>query len=90
MKHIAFQYTDTKNITKNRAVLVLQEPNKYVTGYDVIELSEEDVGRMSVALGKAQDAYKLEMARIADEFDCNKAYRQFLPERMQDVVSEYL
>lgn len=90
MKHIAFSYTDAKNITKQRSIIVIQEPNVYVTGYDVSELPENEVESMSAALGLALDAFRTEQLRIASEFNCDSKYRQFIPSRMSDVVAEYL
>lgn len=90
MKYASFSYTDSKNVTKQRSVLILQEPMKFVTGYDVSEVSDENVARMAVELGRAIDNFKAEQARIAAEFDCATAYRQFVPERMDYITTEYI
>lgn len=88
MKVKTFNYTDAKGKQSSRKLLVVTEPVDKVSGVDLSEMSDEVIGEFAERYNQIHDAYMQAMTNLQNEFDLNYRFRQFIPERMADVVSE--
>jgi 2-polyprenyl-3-methyl-5-hydroxy-6-metoxy-1,4-benzoquinol methylase len=90
MKLTAFKYTDAKGNITTRQILNIGEPTDKVTGIDLSELNTEESAQYAAKYGMLLDTFKTSALALAEEFDIVHNFRQFIPARMEDVVSEYV
>jgi hypothetical protein len=86
MKIVTFQYTDAKNKTTERTVLVTQTPQTNMAGIDVSELDVFQVMDAACEFNIAWTEYLEKVEAIKQEFELQHRQRNFVPERMQNVA----
>lgn len=84
----SFKYTDAKNRTSDRVLMVHSIPSTMYSGTDITELDEEQRGLFIAEVDAAKDRYAKELQAIIDNYDLNYKYRQFRSEKMTDVTKE--
>lgn len=90
MKLTEFTYTKRSGDVSQRAVLVSQEPNKFLQGVDVSELDNEDLGELITKLRALEDRVQAERAVLMAEYDLTYSFRQFDPELISDQTVEWV
>ena len=90
MKLTEFTYTKRNGDVSQRAVLVSQEPNKFLQGVDVSELGNEDLGELITKLRALEDRVQAERAVLMAEYDLTYSFRQFDPELISDQTVEWV
>ena len=90
MKLTEFTYTKRNGDVSQRAVLVSQEPNKFLQGVDVSELDNEDLGELITKLRALEDRVQAERAALMSEYDLTYSFRQFDPELISDQTVEWV
>ena len=90
MKLTEFTYTKRNGDVSQRAVLVSQEPNKFLQGVDVSELDNEDLGELITKLRALEDRVQAERAVLMAEYDLTYSFRQFDPELISDQTVEWV
>ena len=90
MKLTEFTYTKRNGDVSQRAVLVSQEPNKFLQGVDVSELDNEDLGELITKLRALEDQVQAERAVLMAEYDLTYSFRQFDPELISDQTVEWV
>lgn len=84
----SFTYTNNRGVTTARVVYVTGKPSKFVSGVDLSELTEEEQG---VYISEASRLYAEYMERVAElntAHDLTNSYRQFDPDKMQNIKTE--
>ena len=90
MKLTEFTYTKRNGDVSQRAVIVTQEPNKFLQGIDVSELDNEDLGELITKLRALEDRVQAERAVLMAEYDLTYSFRQFDPELISDQTVEWV
>ena len=90
MKTLVFNYTKADGKVSHRVLAVSNEPTKNYSGTDISELDTDAQVDYLMAVNAAKNAYLEALKSINDKFDLNHNYRQFNPENMSNVVSEYI
>lgn len=90
MKLTEFTYTKRSGDVSQRAVLVTQEPNKFLQGIDVSELDNEDLGELITKLRALEDRYAAERAALVADYDLTYSFRQFDPELVSSQTVEWV
>ena len=90
MKLTEFTYTKRNGDVSQRAVLVTQEPNKFLQGVDVSELDNEDLGELITKLRALEDRVQAERAALMAEYDLTYSFRQFDPQLISDQTVEWV
>ena len=85
MKLAAFNYTDAKNKTTQRVILVTEQPQNKLQGIDVTELDDSEAVSFARQYGRLLDDFRQQVLELQAEFDVTHNFRQFLPERMEAV-----
>lgn len=82
-----FTYVKPGNKTSERTLLVLGQPSKNYFGIDMSDMLTDDFARFSEKYNTLQREYKESVAKLMADFDLTHNYRQFDPEKMQDVTT---
>ena len=85
-----FKYTKANGDVSERALIVTQEPVKLLAGIDVTELPEAQFAEFTNEYRKIKDRQHQEMLELQAKYDLTHNYRQFTPERMSEVVTEWV
>ncbi len=88
MKIQSFKYTDLKNHTTDRLVLVVGEPSTKVSAIDLSELGEFDQIEFALSYKKLYDQFLGQVKALQSAYDLNHRYRQFFEDKMDGVVTE--
>ena len=90
MKVLEFTYTKPNGEVTKRAVVETIKPNKYVCGFDISEMDSDTM----VEFAKEYNALEAQFAEarlaLQAQFDIKHNFRQFDPERMTEVTSDYI
>jgi len=90
MKLLEFTYTKQDGSVSKRAVIELVSPNKFVEGWDVSELDEQNFAQFTQTMGELRRRQHEETMQLLVDFDLKHNYRRFKPESMSDVQVEYV
>lgn len=90
MKIMEFVYTKNTGESKQRAVLVMQEPQEFVEGIDLSDMPEEEFADFVSVYSKAYDEWQLKSQTIMHDFELKQNYRRFKPTGMTDTVVQYV
>lgn len=90
MKYIEFNYTDRKGKNTNREALVIKEPNHFVECIDVSELEMDEQAMLASEYDKLLSRFQEELLALYYKHDVTNNYRQFDPEKMSIMHSEYI
>lgn len=89
MKVKFFEYTKANGDVSSREVVVVQEPNNFVEGYDITEIQPADFGQFSVEYAQMLNRQKAEMLELLNKYSLSHSYRRFTPSKMTNVETEY-
>lgn len=90
LKLLQFTYTKKDNQVSDRAIIELEQPNKFVKGIDVSHLDSDDFAAFVEDMRKLKsEQYKQTMELLA-QHDLKHNFRQFDPAKMSEVQSEYV
>ena len=90
MKLVEFTYTKTGGDVRNRAVIVTQEPTKLLSGIDVSALPEADFALFTQEMSALKNRQHQEIMDLMEKHDLKHNFRQFTPEKMSNVQSEWV
>lgn len=90
MKLMEFNYTKADGTSSQRAIIEVAKPTKNYEGIDVSQMPEpEFAGFVQEYRQLLNSQYEAKMALI-HKYDLTHNYRQFIPEKMTDVVTEQI
>lgn len=87
MQRIEFIYTKPDGKVSERDLLVLSAPNTYYKGLDMSELEEEDKYAFLTEYRELQEKHRKEAQALQAKHDLKYAFRQFIPDRMSEIVT---
>ena len=90
MKLLEFTYTKQAGDVSKRAVIELVTPTKFVEGWDVTGLDNNEFANFTQAMGELRRRQHAETMQLLQDFDLKHNYRRFKPESMSDVQVEYV
>ena len=90
MKLTEFTYTKRNGDVSQRAVLVSQEPNKFLQGIDVSELDNDRLAEIIQAMREQLDKHQAERIDLLEKFDLKHNFRQFDPQLISDQTVEWV
>ena len=90
MKLLEFTYTKQAGDVSKRAVIELVTPTKFVEGWDVTGLDNNEFANFTQAMGELRRRQHAETMQLLQDFDLKHNYRRFKPESMSDVKVEYV
>lgn len=90
MKFIEFTYTKASGDVSNRAVVVTQEPTKLLSGIDVSELPEAEFASFTQEMSALKNRQHQEIMDLMEKHDLKHNFRQFSPDKMTNVESEWV
>jgi methionine synthase I (cobalamin-dependent) len=88
MKLINFKYIDIKGKETERDLAVLHNPSDKYVGYDVGELTDEEVVQFAVEYDKLHSEFQEKIAGLVEKYDMRYKFRTFLEKSMSGIVSE--
>jgi hypothetical protein len=88
MKLATFGYTDLKGKKSNRVILVSSMPSNKLSGIDVTELSDEEVGTFANKYDSLHDEFIAKVQELKASYDLKFNYRQFLESGITDLTTE--
>jgi hypothetical protein len=89
MQTITFTYTKDESKVSDRVLLVLEKPSQMFKGIDITELFDKDPNLAAKFVEKVEEAHALflkEIKALQKEYDLTHNFRQFLQEKMTEVV----
>lgn len=89
MKLSEFTYTKANGDVSKRAVIVTNEPQKLMSGFDVTELDHDELEAFISAYREMKNRHAEEVQKLINEHDLKYNYRQFKPEAMTDVIESH-
>ena len=90
MKLLEFTYTKTAGDVSKRAVIELVTPTKFIEGWDVTSLDNNEFAKFAQVMGALRLRQHEETMQVLQDFDLKHNYRRFKPENMADVQVEYV
>lgn len=90
MKLVEFFYTKENGTQSKRAVVEVQQPNKFFEGIDVSELDAESFADFVADYRALKEEHHTKVLECLNKHDLKSNYRRFVPERMENTVSEYV
>lgn len=90
MKLMEFKYTKANGRVSFRALLVTQEPQKNFSGYDITEFDETEFAEFIEEYRQLKNKQYTEYQELIAKHDLKYNYRQFIPENMHNVQTEFL
>ena len=90
MKLTEFTYTKRSGDVSQRAVIVTQEPNKFLQGIDVSELDNDHLAEIIQAMQEQLDKHQAERISLLEKFDLKHSFRQFDPQLISDQTVEWV
>lgn len=90
MKLMEFNYTKANGTTSQRSVIEVAKPTKNYEGIDVSDMPQDQFADfVSEYRDLLNKQYEAKMALI-HKHDLTHNYRQFIPEKMTDLVTEQI
>lgn len=90
MKIVSFTYQKANGDVSNRNLAVTGEPNKFIEGIDITQLSDDELAEFTVAYGDLLDRFKQDQQELLLMFDLKHNYRRFHPEQMFNIESTHV
>ena len=90
MKLLEFTYIKQAGDVSKRAVIELVTPTKFVEGWDVTSLDDNEFAKFTQTMGELRRRQHEETMQLLQEFDLKHNYRRFNPEGMSDIQVEYV
>jgi hypothetical protein len=83
MKLVEFNYTKQDGSQSQRAVMILQEPQRNYAGIDLTQLDESSFALFLDEYRQVKNRQHEEIMQLMARHDLKHNYRQFVPDRMQ-------
>lgn len=90
MKLLEFNYTKADGTSSSRAVIEVAKPTKNYEGIDVSQMPEADFAAFVQDYRELVNQQYLAKMALINKYDLTHNYRQFVPERMTDLVTEQI
>mgnify|MGYP006275243021 CR=1 FL=1 len=90
MKLVEFNYTKQDGSVSDRAVVMLQEPQRNYAGIDVSQLDESSFASFLDDYRIMKNRQHEEMMQLMAQHDLKHNYRQFVPDRMQITETSWV
>lgn len=90
MKLVEFTYTKDAGEVSKRAVIEIVTPGKFIEGWDITNLDEEDAAVFMQQMSELRRTQHEQTMNLISNFDLKHNYRRFKPENMSDVKVEYV
>jgi hypothetical protein len=90
VKLLEFTYIKQAGDVSKRAVIELVTPTKFVEGWDVTSLDDNEFAKFTQTMGELRRRQHEETMQLLQEFDLKHNYRRFKPEGMSDIQVEYV
>jgi hypothetical protein len=90
MKLLEFTYIKQAGDVSKRAVIELVTPTKFVEGWDVTQLDNNEFAKFAESMGELRRRQHEETMQLLQDFDLKHNYRRFKPEAMFDIQVEYV
>lgn len=90
MKLLEFNYKKDSGETSQRAVIELVQPSKFVEGWDVTSLDNNEFSQFVATMGELRRRQHEETMALLNSFDLKHNYRRFKPEGMSDIKVDYV
>jgi alpha-ketoglutarate-dependent taurine dioxygenase len=90
MKFVEFNYTKANGTASKRAVIELLAPQEHFEGIDVSQMPEDNFAEFISAYRELKNQQHEATMKLLAEYDLKNNYRRFIPEKMTEVVSEYI
>jgi hypothetical protein len=90
MKLMDFTYNKTNGEKSVRSVAVVNEPNKFIEGIDISELSNDELVDFAAEYNSLMDNYNQQHLNLLNRFDLKHNYRRFNPEQVTDAELNYV
>lgn len=90
MKLVEFTYTKADGSTSQRAVLEVVQPTKFFEGVDVSQMPEDQFAEFTKEYRELFENYQNDKMIIMQKYDLKHNYRRFTPEKMSDVIADYI
>ena len=90
MKVLEFTYTKANGDVSQRTIIEVGTPTKLLSGIDISELEAEDVVELADRYNKLQTQFAEARQAMYAEFDLKYNYRNFEPDRMTEITSEFI
>ncbi len=90
MKIMEFTYTKPNGDSKKRAIMLLQEPQKFFEGIDISDLSEDEFADFVNEYSQAYDKWREMSQTIVTKHDLKHNYRRFSPEGISQAKTEHV
>jgi len=90
MKLVEFNYTKQDGSKSERAVVMLQEPQRNYAGIDVTQLDESSFASFVDEYRIIKTRQHEEMMQLMARHDLKHNYRQFVPDRMQITETNWV
>lgn len=86
MEFMDFTYTKPNSPAKARTLLVLGKPSQNYFGIDMSDMLTDEYHAFSTEFNQLQREFEQKKADLMARYDLKYNYRQFSPDRMQDVT----
>lgn len=90
MKVVEFTYTKANGDVSTRAVVETTKPTKFMSGLDISEMSPDNMLEFAKEYNELETKFAEARLALQTKYDIKHNYRQFDPERMTDVTSEFI
>ena len=90
MKYTEFTYTKKTGDVSQRAIVVTGEPNKFMQGIEVSDMSEADFAAFLASMRELQNRHEAERNFILQQYDLKHSFRQFDPQLISDQTVEWV
>jgi hypothetical protein len=90
MKLLEFTYIKQAGDVSKRAVIELVTPTKFIEGWDVTQLDDNEFAKFAKSMGELRRRQHEETMQLLQDFDLKHNYRRFKPEAMLDIQVEYV
>lgn len=89
MQFMDFTYNKADNKSSDRTIVVLGRPSETYFGIDVSDMLNDDFANFTVEFQAVLREFEQKKADLMEKYDLKYNYRQFKPERMEDVSVYY-
>ena len=90
MKIKEFTYTKPNGEVSNRTLVELVSPTEHIEGIDVSGLDMDSYAAFIQKLKQLEDSVYTQRTQLYAEFDLQHNYRRFVPQRMDNVITEFV
>jgi hypothetical protein len=85
MQILTFKYEKDDGTVTDRVFMPLIKPNKMYEGFDLSELTDEEIGEFVGRYNHIYDYFLSKIDNLKEEFDVKHSYRRFNPDKMKEL-----